>query len=229
MTKKIWSKPAQHAFEQLKQLHEALSNPVKAAGAGAYMRNLFVFFGCDTNERRKHTKALIKDASLPFNEACLLVNFLWQQKEREYHYAAIEWMMHYKKDWTPDTIHLFEMMITQHSWWDTVDYISSKLVAEYFKRYPKQIIPVTSKWNQSDNIWLVRVSIIFQLTYKDKTNTTILFDYILYHSKSKEFFIQKAMGWALRQYARTNAIAVKNFVHNHTLPSLTVREALKHL
>lgn len=223
------SKTANKTFEQLKQLHETLSNPVKAAGAGAYMRHLFVFYGCDTNERRKHTKVLINEAALPFNEVCELVNFLWQQKEREYHYAAIEWMMHYKKHWTIDTIQLFEMMITHQSWWDSVDYISSKLVGEYFKLYPKQIKPITRRWNRGDHMWLQRVSIIFQLTYKDKTDTELLFDYILYHRKSKEFFIQKAMGWALRQYARTSAKAVKDFVGAHSLPALTVREALKHL
>ncbi len=222
-------KHIEQAFIQIRELHETLANPEKAKGAGAYMKNLFVFFGCDTKERRKHTKSIIIESNLTLEEAKELVAYLWKQKEREYHYAGIEWMMHYKKKWDIDCIQLFEFMIVHHSWWDSVDYIASKLVGEYFKRYPQQVTTVTARWNKGANMWLQRVSIIFQLTYKDKTDADLLFNYILHHKDSKEFFIRKAMGWALRQYARTDAHAVREFVKLNKLPGLTVREALKHI
>lgn len=223
------NKKIEKAFQDIKELHETLANPVKAKGAGAYMKNRFPFFGCDTVERRKHTKTIIKESNLSLAEAKTLVKHLWKQNEREYHYAGIEWMMHYKKQWDEDCIRLFEYMIVHHSWWDSVDYISTKLVGEYFKRFPQQMKPITSAWNQSDNMWLQRVSIIFQLMYKDKTDEELLFRHILKHKDSKEFFIRKAMGWALRQYAQTDAAAVRQFVQSNALPGLTVREALKHM
>jgi 3-methyladenine DNA glycosylase AlkD len=135
----------------------------------------------------------------------------------------------YKKMWAEDMIELFEKLIVTKSWWDSVDYMSSALVSVYFKKYPQQIKPVTESWMASGNMWLQRVSLIFQLTYRKETDTELMFHYMRQLTHSKEFFIQKAIGWALRQHAKTDADLVKQFVENTKLAPLSKREALKHI
>ena len=110
-----------------------------------------------------------------------------------------------------------------------MDGIASWLVGEHFKRFPKLIKPYTEKWMKSGNMWLQRTVILFQLGYKDKTDVKLLFKNIKKCMDSKEFFIRKAIGWALREYSKTNAQAVINFVENNELAPLSKREALKWL
>ncbi len=120
-------------------------------------------------------------------------------------------------------------MITHNSWWDSVDSTNSFVIGKYFLQFPEAIEPVTSKWNQSSNKWLQRMSILFQLIYKEKTNTTLLTEYIENTQLEEDFFIRKAIGWALRSYANTDAKWVIQFVKAHPqLSNLSKREALKH-
>jgi 3-methyladenine DNA glycosylase AlkD len=214
-------KPVNKAFKQ----H---ADPAKATGAKAYMRNQFEFFGIQTPVRRQISKEIFQ-AGLPEIEALpIIIRDAWAQSEREFQYFAIELAGAMKNQWLPDMIPLIEKMITQKSWWDSVDHIASWILGPYFQKYPNQIKDVTYKWNQSDNFWLQRSSIMFQKSYRSKTDTKLLTDYILHCAGSKEFFIQKAIGWALREYAKTNPDWVKKFVKTNELPVLSRREALKH-
>jgi len=213
--------PVNKAFKQY-------ADPVKAAGAKAYMRNQFEFFGIQTPIRRQISKEIFQ-AGLPEIDALpIIIRDAWAQSEREFQYFAIELAGAMKNQWLPDMVPLIEKMITQKSWWDSVDHIATWILGPYFQKYPNQIKDVTYKWNQSDNFWLQRSSIMFQKSYRSKTDTKLLTDYILHCAGSKEFFIQKAIGWALREYAKTNADWVKKFVKTHELPVLSKREALKH-
>ena len=125
---------------------------------------------------------------------------------------------------------LFEYMITHKSWWDTVDFISSSLVHHWWKMDPDLLDNcLASQWNQSNNMWLNRTSIIYQLRRKNSTDYNILSAHILAHSQSNEFFIQKAIGWALREYAKINTKWVQDFVATHELKPLSKREALKQI
>ena len=121
-----------------------------------------------------------------------------------------------------------EELIRTQSWWDTVDGIN-KLVGLHFKRYPELIRPVTERWMASEYFWLQRVCIIFQLTYRAQTDQELMFAYIRRVAHSKEFFLQKAAGWALRQYAKTNPAAVQQFLDTTAVAPLTRREAMKAL
>ena len=126
-------------------------------------------------------------------------------------------------------IDFYEELIQTKSWWDSVDWIR-KFVGVHFQRFPHLIIPVTEKWMATNNIWLQRICLIFQLTYKEKTNFELMKKYILQLAGSKEFFIQKGAGWALRQYSKTNANGVFDFINiNPQLAPLTKREGLKWL
>lgn len=200
-----------------------------AAGAKAYMRNQFEFHGLYTRERRNLTRAHIKNGLPEYGELEKIVAACWALPQREYQYFAIEMLAAMKKYWQPDIIRLFEFIITHKSWWDTVDHAESHLTGAYFKLFPEKIKPITGKWNRSDNFWLQRASIMFQKSYKNETDTRLLSKYILAHTRSKEFFIQKAIGWALREYSKTDPGWVRTFVNAHPLSPLSEREALKRI
>ncbi len=142
------------------------------------------------------------------------------------HYFALETVQKTLKKQPAEFIDFLEELICTRSWWDSVDWLA-KLVGLHFKLYPALIQPVTERWVSSGNMWLQRVSMIFQLTYKEKTDAELMFGYIRRLAHSKEFFIQKGAGWALRQYSKTNPEAVAHFVENTQLAPLTKREALR--
>ncbi len=215
-------------LNELKKLFSISANPEQRDGMKAYMLNQFDFYGIKTPERDKIVKAYIKANPLKtIEEVNGIARKMWAFKEREWQYAAIDVFRYHHPLWEEQVIDLIESCLTTKSWWDTVDGIGSDWIPVYFSSYPNQIIPVTERWNQSDNIWLQRSSILFQRSYKKNTNTYLLAKYILQHQLSKEFFIQKAIGWALREYSKTNPAWVKSFVESHDLAPLSKREALK--
>ena len=194
------------------------------------MRDQFDYFGIKTPLRRVILRDFIKQNGLPQqNEMETVVWELWKHPNRECVYAAIEILAKDKKNWREGSIKLFEKLALRKSWWDSVDAIEGYLVGPYFKLFPEKIKRVTGKWNSSKNIWLQRLSITFQLMYKKQTDEKLLFNYIIKLKNSEEFFVQKAIGWALRQYARTDPKSVKRFVHSIQLKPLSIREALKHI
>lgn len=206
------------------------ANAENAAGAKAYLLHQFEFFGLKTPLRRALSKEHYKRYTVTsIQELETIVKDCWQQKQREYQYFAIELIAHNKKLITTSSIELFEYCITHKSWWDSVDAIFAEVLDKYFRLFPEQIIPVTSSWNQSDNIWLQRCSIMFQKAFKKNTDTKLLAQYILHCKDSKEFFIRKAIGWALREYSKTNPKWVIDFVKKNKLHSLSEREAMKRI
>ncbi len=215
-------------IKELENRFLLLANFELAKGAEAYMKNQFKFYGIYTTERRKISNDYIREVGIISNsELNKTVKALWAMPYREYQYVAMELIAFHKKYWTQDIIELSEFCITNKSWWDTVDNIASLILGPYFILFPNQILSVTNKWNISENMWLQRSSIMFQKTYKKNTNTDLLSKYILNCSDSKEFFIQKAIGWALREYSKTNPIWVLEFVKNNTIAPLSRREAIR--
>ena len=165
----------------------------------------------------------------PADELKKTVLELWQEPHRECRYAAIEILARTKNNWRSSDIQFFEQLALNGSWWDSVDAIQSYLVGPYFKLFPEQIKKTTGKWNASENTWLQRLSITFQLMYKKETDEKLLYTYINNLKNSEEFFVQKAIGWSLRQYARVNPGSVRKFVRAAKLKPLSIREATKHL
>lgn len=213
-----------------KAFHEK-HNPEKAEAMSKYMRNKFPFVGVQKPERTEITKPYFKELlaiqeELDFSD---FIRTLWDKEERDFQYFCIEFLRKAEKHWPEEIIEDFEWMITQKSWWDTVDFIAANLVGKYFLKWPGKKMDFIKKWNEADNMWLNRTAIIFQLTYKKKTDTELLFTLIEKHKNSKEFFIQKAIGWTLRQYAKTDAKTVADFVNKTVLKPLSRKEALKHI
>ncbi|MDZ5471296.1 DNA alkylation repair protein [Bacillus sp. 31A1R] len=218
--------------EKLRQTYMLFANPANAVPMKKYMRDQFEFFGIKTPERRAILKDFVKEHGLPkkeeFHEVILE---LWAMPERELQIVAIGLIdfKQKKKELKDEFVPLLEKMITLKSWWDTVDHIASNHVGYLFNHYPAFIHTVGLKWRNSDNIWLRRTMILFQLKYKTNTDTELLAEIIVENLGSKEFFINKAIGWVLREYAKTNPFWVKEFVEKHPLSLLSKREALKHI
>lgn len=212
----------------LKSEFEAHADSKIAAEQKAYLRNQFSFYGMKTPVRRAIQKPFLVKAFLPPKKNLEdLVKALWNKPQREYHYFAQELTQKYVKQFEEKDILLFEFMVIHNSWWDTVDFIAPKLIGEYFKTFPEQRNSYVKKWLASENIWLHRLCIIFQLLSKEKMDAEFLEYVINSLLGSKEFFINKAIGWALRDYSRTNPEWVKNFAANTNLHPLSRREALR--
>ena len=201
-----------------------------AAGMKAYMLYQFDFFGIKTPERRSLCKQHYNTYPVKnLKELESIVRECFLLPKREYQYFAIELFSFHKKLWQASSIRMIEFCLTHKSWWDSVDHIASEWLGSYFKQFPEKIAAVTGKWNRSDNIWLQRSSIMFQKSYKKDTDTVLLASYILHCKDSDDFFIRKAIGWALREYSKTNPGWVKKFVQQQALSPLSKREALKRI
>jgi 3-methyladenine DNA glycosylase AlkD len=208
---------------------ELLRDPDKAAPMSAYMRHQFAFLGIPAPLRQASNKAVF--SSLGVKHKLLkteLVSALWELPEREYQYTALEYLHLCHKHMEKVHLDLLEVLICTKSWWDTVDSLAP-LVGMVVLRHPK-LLERTDAWATHDNFWLRRVAILYQLRYKRQTDVGRLFAAIVQNISDKEFFIRKAIGWALREYARTDARAVQEFVLEHPeMSGLSRREALKHL
>lgn len=209
---------------------EANRNEELAGPMTAYLKNHFPFLGIKSPLRKNLLKEQFVEYALPeptqlFEEAWKLYNL----PEREYQYAAFALIEKMRKHLTTKDFPTLLQLIETKSWWDSVDSIAPHFVGQLVKLdrdYGKKIM---LEWSLSDNMWTNRSAILHQLKFKHETDTNLLFEIIKQHSNSKEFFIQKAIGWSLREYAKTNPDLVKVFVEEHSLKPLSKREALKHL
>ncbi len=194
----------------------------------AYLQNQFECYGLKTDIRRDVQKPfLAKEFLPPKKEVSEIVMNLWKRQKREYHYFGQELIYKYIKQLEQKDIALFEYMITHNSWWDTVDFIANKLVGTYFKSYPEHRDVYVQKWLQSKNIWLQRSALLFQLKYKEHLDEVLLANSINALLGSKEFFINKAIGWVLREHSKTNPKWVLAFVAKTPLDALSKKEALR--
>lgn len=196
----------------------------------AYMKNKFEFLGIKSPDRRLIGKSFLSKESLPPDEQIWpIIYVFWDLPEREFQYFAMELIAKYKKSVEKDWIKNYENLITNKSWWDTVDFIAATLVGHYFKIFPAMIESVTRRWMKSGNIWLQRTCLIFQLKYKDDVDTELLTSFIKELYISKEFFIAKAIGWSLREYSKRNPEWVLDYVQKNTLQPLSKREAIRRI
>ncbi len=204
------------------------ADPSNSVPMKQYMRNQFEFFGITSVPRRELCKKYFNSVPIPpYSEMETIVKQLWELPWRELQYFAIDFMVKYKKQWSVNDGALLEYLVTNKSWWDTVDFIASHVAGPWFKKYPEKIPALSGKWNRSNNIWLQRMSLLYQLKYKSETDLHLLVQYISSLKESKEFFVQKAIGWVLREYSKTNPSWVKRFLKSTTLQPLSTREALK--
>jgi 3-methyladenine DNA glycosylase AlkD len=206
------------------------ANPAQAAPMKKYMRDQFEYLGIKSPQFKFIFKEFLGEHRLPaITSLDTIVHDLWELPQREFQYLAVGFTEHLVDQLPAKTIKAVEYMITHKSWWDTVDSLAGDTVGPHFRRFPEVREKYLVKWRASDNFWLRRTTILFQLGYKKETDFDLLCEIIRENQNSKEFFINKAIGWSLRQYARVDPKAVKKFVKATPLHPLSRREAMKHL
>lgn len=204
-------------------------NPINQAPMAGYMRNQFPFAGLKTPDRKQQSHDLIQASKhLPVAAVLTGVAQLYQRSQREYQYVAIDMCVANVRRFDFGDIRHLTSFITQKSWWDTVD-TWRKVFSLYIRRHPEQKQVVFDLFYQSENMWMRRVAIILQLLEKETLDQTMLTRAIEYDISTDEFFIQKAIGWALRDYSKTDPEWVKAFIASHSLSKLAVREGSKYL
>lgn len=195
-----------------------------------YMKNNFEFYGVRSPVRKKiFSQVMKKNKLLTEQEYKNVALKMMQHTKREMNYCAIDLALKYQKKYSNiNDLEYITNLITTRSWWDSVDGLAPNLLGNYLLKYPEMVAETLQKYKASHNIWLYRSCILFQLKYKSKTNEKLLFEICDYFKTSNQFFVQKAIGWALREYAKTKPTAVYSFVDNTPLSKLSQKEACKH-
>ncbi|GID31866.1 3-methyladenine DNA glycosylase AlkD [Paractinoplanes brasiliensis] len=207
------------------------ADPERATGMAAYMKNRFEFLGLPAPVVQKLAKAAQAGLPRPSEDELRTIALeLWARPEREYQYVACSYLIRHVDVPGPGFIATVRELVTTKSWWDTVDPLATRFTGGLVKRH-RPLAEVMDEWSGDENKWLIRVAILHQLHYGAGTDEERLFAYCAAQAGHRDFFVRKAIGWALRQYARTAPHEVRNFVESHRslLSGLSIREATKHL
>ncbi|HSM45481.1 MAG TPA: DNA alkylation repair protein [Acidimicrobiia bacterium] len=210
----------------------ARANPEKAAGMQSYMKTDMPFYGVQKPARVEIFRHL-KRAFPPTdrNEYEALATALWELAHREEKYVAQAVAVGFDDFIVPDSLALYERFIVEGAWWDFVDETATHLIRELVLEFPTETWPVVDTWIGHENMWKRRTAIICQVGARERTDTGRLFRYCESRAHEAEFFIRKAIGWALREHAKTDPEAVAEFAtrHREELSGLSFREATKHI
>ena len=205
----------------------AAANPERAIAMEHYMKDQFRFFGIPAPTRRAVQREVLGRWKPHETELVGFTDTLWAQPEREAQYAACDVLERGARRGSPALLDHLEGWITTRSWWDSVDALAHA-VGNLVRVHP-ELASVMDRWIEADSFWLARVALIYQLPSKDATDSERLFRYCVHRAGDTEFFIRKAIGWALREYSKTDPAAVVAFVaaHEAELSPLSRREALR--
>lgn len=210
----------------------ALADPEAAVAMQAYMLDQFPFLGIRAQARRDAVRALVKPARSAA-ELLALAEALWALPQREFHYTAVDLLAKHHKQLDTQALPRLLKLVQRNAWWDTVDGLAGVVgdILLQARSSDPGIQRHADAWLQHKNLWVRRVALLHQLGWREQTDVQRLFRYALALGDEKDFFIRKAIGWALRDYARTDPQAVGAFLDQHAeqLSGLTVREAGKHL
>jgi 3-methyladenine DNA glycosylase AlkD len=218
-------------LDRLVRTFAAARDPERAVFAAAYMRDQFPFLGLPMPRRVALTRTVLAGLPKPTErELRTVADACWAMPEREYQYFAVDWLRANVRVCGPDAIATARVLLTTKSWWDTVDPLATRFVGDLVAARPRLRADMDD-WSTDENMWLVRTAILHQMHYGTATDTDRLFGYCTRQAGHRDFFVRKAIGWALRHHARTDPDAVRAFVaqHRDRLSPLSVREALKRL
>ena len=214
--------------EKLLENLKAVAKPDDAVAMKAYMKNKFEFLGVKTPVRRKLSKIFFKQQTDSVID-WVFINESWDNPYRELQYAALDYLEIRKKLLTPSDLPRLKKLAQTKSWWDTIDFLD-RLVGSIIAQFPetKEIILV---WSRDEDIWLRRLAIDHQLLRKEETDTELLEKILVNNLGQTEFFINKAIGWALRDYSKTNPDWVRDFIERNraAMAALSIREGSKYL
>lgn len=216
-------------LNDIKVTFEKLRNPEKAKRMAAYMRDQFQFYGIPTPERRASYKNILQEAK---KSNCIdweLLETCWQEEEREFQYFVMDYLSVMQKFLSFNDIPILERFVRTKQWWDSIDALD--MIIGKIGQMDSRIDDLMLEWSTDHDFWVRRVAIDHQLCRKGKTNKELLEKIIVNNFGSEEFFINKAIGWSLRDYAKTNPEWVKVFLSRYKdkMNSLSIREASKYL
>ncbi|MGW0818200.1 DNA alkylation repair protein [Streptomyces viridiviolaceus] len=222
---------ADTVLERLTAHYAAAADPERALAMRAYMKDVAPFLGLATPERRALSRSVLKGTPAPDEADCTAIALrCWRLPEREYHYFAVDLLCRHARHCSSGLLPVVRHLLTTVPWWDTVDPLAAHVVGTLVAA-DRRLTADMDAWIAGDDLWLARAALLHQLRYKERTDTGRLFDYCLRRSQDGGFFVRKAVGWCLREYAKTDPDAVRGFVaeHGHALAPLSVREALRNI
>ncbi|MBV7699399.1 DNA alkylation repair protein [Streptomyces sp. TRM70350] len=218
-------------LDRLTATYSAAADPARAAPMRAYMKDVAPFLGLTTPVRRALSRTVVEGTPRPDENDCTAVALrCWRLPEREYHYFAVDYLRRHVSRCSSRFLPVARQLVTTVSWWDTVDLIAAHVAGPLVAADPALKAEMDA-WIVDDDLWVARAALLHQLRYKDHTDTERLFSYCLRQSGHPDFFIRKAIGWCLREYAKTDPDAVRGFLARERgrFAPLSVREALKNI
>ena len=216
-------------YEELFKELENKKDKEKAIKMSDYMRDKFSFLGIPASIRRSIVNPYFKERKKETYIDWDFIKLCWNNEYREFQYVALDYLMIKEKYLTIKDIEVIKELALKKSWWDTID-VFDGIVGNIALKNPK-VNDILLKWSLDDNIWLRRIAIDHQLSRKEKTNTALLETIICNNFGTDEFFINKAIGWSLRNYSKTNPEWVRDFIEKHriNLSNLSIKEGSKYL
>lgn len=215
-------------LERLTAAFDVHRDQAQAEPMAAYMRNQFPFLGITGTERRVLQREALAGTAKPTEvELAEIARCCWAQAEREYQYFACDYVRKHVKRCSPAFLPRLRELVTAKSWWDTVDSLAHAVGVLVLAH--SELAVEMDRWIDDENLWVRRVALLHQLDFGAQTDERRLFDHCLRQAGDSDFFVRKAIGWALRQYSKTDPDAVCRFVADHdaALSPLAKREALK--
>ncbi len=211
---------------------EGLADSERATQMAAYMKTDMPFFGVKSPERKlvfREARNLFPVETPDDYEAAVLA--LWSQPHRETKYVGLGYATEYREEIGVEWLGLYEKLITEGAWWDFVDDVAVHAVGRALLKQRSEVTPIVRSWIDSEDMWLRRTAIISQVRHKDETDESLLFDHALACLHETEFFIRKAIGWALRDYSWFQPGVVRSFLleHKDNMSGLTYREGAKRI
>ncbi|WP_309059518.1 DNA alkylation repair protein [Streptomyces sp.] len=237
---RVTEAPAPHApdspladavLERLTAAYGAAADPERAVAMRAYMKDVAPFLGLTTPVRRALSRTVLDGLPRPGEADCAAVALrCWALPEREYQYFAVDYLRRHVRHCSSGFLPVARHLVTTAPWWDTVDLLAAHVVGALVAADPRLTADMDD-WSGEDDRWLVRAALLHQLRFKERTDTGRLFDYCRRQSGHQDFFVRKAIGWCLREYAKTDPDAVRAFLARERgrFAPLSVREALKNI
>lgn len=222
---------ADTVLERLTTVYGAAADPGRAAAMRAYMKDVAPFLGLPTPDRRALSRTVLAGAPRPGEDDCTAIALrCWALPQREYHYFAVDYLRRYAGRLSSAFLPTARRLVATTSWWDTVDLLAAHVVGALVAADPRLAADMDA-WIVDEDLWVARTALLHQLTYKDRTDAERLFAYCLRQSGHPDFFVRKAIGWSLREYAKTDPEAVRAFLARERgrFAPLSVREALKNI
>lgn len=218
-----------HKYEEIKKLFEENKNEEKAIKMSKYMRNLFEFYGIQSPERRALYKNLLKTEKINNTVDWYFLDSCYEDKYREFQYFVCDYLIYMEDILNYDDIPRIKNYIKSKQWWDTIDFLD-QVVGNIGLR-DSRVNDLMLQWSTDNDIWIRRVAIDHQLGRKENTNIELLEQIIINNLDTNEFFINKAIGWSLREYSKTNSLWVSNFIDKYKdrLSKLSIKEGSKYI